>query len=76
MFIDGLDVFDNPPRDVVRLVESLTSPPSGGIKVCIASRPWVEFDDTYRDVPKLQMYILTTEESSWKGFAAVGNLPT
>jgi hypothetical protein len=59
VFLDGLDEFDALPRDVVALVESLTVSSEDGIKVCAASRPWVEFNDAYSDAPKLQMDLCT-----------------
>jgi len=55
IFVDGLDEFDTRPPDVVKLVESLAST-DRHVKICVASRPWIEFDDAYRDVPKLQMH--------------------
>ncbi|KAK3312753.1 hypothetical protein B0H66DRAFT_607812 [Apodospora peruviana] len=60
IFIDGLDEFDVHPKEVVSLIEVISSASSGdGVKICVASRPWVEFDDAYRDVPKLQMDLFT-----------------
>ena len=55
IFIDGLDEFISAPKDVVALIDSITASSGNGVKLCVASRPWVEFDDAYRDVPKLQM---------------------
>ncbi|KXX75781.1 hypothetical protein MMYC01_207456 [Madurella mycetomatis] len=62
IFIDGLDEFDAPPKEVVGLVESIVSSSSGGIKVCAASRPLVDFDDAYRDSPKVQMDLFTLRD--------------
>ena len=59
IFIDGLDEFNAAPTDVVALIESITTSSRNGVKVCVASRPWVEYDDAYRDVPKLQMDLHT-----------------
>ncbi|KAK3312160.1 hypothetical protein B0H66DRAFT_570162 [Apodospora peruviana] len=59
VFVDGLDEFSAPPKDVVAMVESITSASGNGVKVCVASRPWVEFDDAYCDAPKLQMELYT-----------------
>lgn len=60
IFIDGLDEFDIPPREVVQIVNSITSSSRDGVKVCVASRPWVEFDDAYRDIPQLEMNLHTS----------------
>jgi hypothetical protein len=62
LFIDGLDEFEADPRHIVSLIESITASAHGRIKVCVASRPWVEFDDVYRDVPQLQMDLLTKND--------------
>jgi hypothetical protein len=59
IFIDGLDEFDIPPKEVVQMVNSITSSSQDGVKMCVASRPWVEFDDAYRDVPQLEMNLHT-----------------
>lgn len=59
IFIDGLDEFDMPPREVVSFVESIATSSRKCIKICVASRPWVEFDDAYSESPKLQMDLYT-----------------
>ncbi|KAH8897809.1 hypothetical protein GQ53DRAFT_884669 [Thozetella sp. PMI_491] len=64
LFIDGLDEFEIPARDVVSLTNSLTSASVDGIKVCVASRPWTEFDDAYHNFPSLQMHVLTWQDMS------------
>lgn len=62
IFIDGLDEFDLTPNEVVAFVQSISSSTRGGIKVCVASRPWVEFEDAFADAPKLQMDGHTTND--------------
>jgi len=59
VFIDGLDEFDVSPSEVVALVESIATSSRNGIKLCVASRPWVEFEDAYAESPKLQMDLHT-----------------
>jgi hypothetical protein len=54
IFIDGLDELEMHPKTTISLVESLTSS-AHHVKVCVAGGPWVEFDDAYRDMPKLPM---------------------
>ncbi|KAK0720832.1 hypothetical protein B0H67DRAFT_682675 [Lasiosphaeris hirsuta] len=60
LFVDGLDEFDVPPKEVVDLHESTAA--SKCIKACVASRPWVEFDDAYRDMPQCHMHLLTARD--------------
>jgi len=61
-FIDGMDEFEDSPKEIVNLVNSLASKVSHGIKVCVVSRPWVEFDDAYGDVPSLRMESATQKD--------------
>ena len=61
IFVDGLDEFDTRPPDVVKLVESLAST-DRHVKICVASRLWIEFDDACRDVPNLQMHQHTAND--------------
>ncbi|KAK4442313.1 hypothetical protein QBC34DRAFT_455083 [Podospora aff. communis PSN243] len=62
IFIDGLDEFESPPREIVSFIASIMSASRTGVKVCVASRPWVEFDDAYRDAPGLQMHLCTRQD--------------
>jgi len=62
VFIDGLDELEVPPNEIVNLVESIASFSQNNIKVCAASRPWVEFEDAYCDVPKLRMDLYTAKD--------------
>lgn len=62
IFIDGLDEFDLTPNEVVTFVESISASAQRGVKVCVASRPWVEFEDAYADTPKLHMDRHTTKD--------------
>ncbi|KFY14487.1 hypothetical protein V492_02587 [Pseudogymnoascus sp. VKM F-4246] len=44
-FIDGLDEYDGNPQDIIELVGILRHSPY--IKVCVASRPWNEFETAF-----------------------------
>lgn len=55
LFIDGLDEFDTPPKDVIRQIQEITSLCPTGLKVCVASRPWNTFQGEYGQGPALQM---------------------
>ncbi|KAK7986964.1 hypothetical protein PG988_001952 [Apiospora saccharicola] len=62
IFIDGLDEFNLSPTEVVKLIKEITSI-SSSVKICVASRPWTEFDDAFGKVPLLQMHLLTLEDT-------------
>lgn len=57
IFIDGLDEFEVLPRSVLDLVQDLSS--RKGVKVCVASRQWSEFNDVLDSNPMLRMQDLT-----------------
>ncbi|KAK0721977.1 hypothetical protein B0T26DRAFT_749444 [Lasiosphaeria miniovina] len=64
LFIDRLDEFDVAPVKVFEMVDVIARKGGDGIKLCVASQPWTEFDDAYRDtVPALHMHLLTREIS-------------
>lgn len=52
ILIGGLDEFDILPRRVLDLIQNLTR---SGIKVCVASRQWSEFNDVLDQHPMLRM---------------------
>lgn len=61
IFIDGLDEFEGDCHALISLVQSCLASP---VKVCISSRPWNEFEDTFGDRPRLQMQDLTYQDIS------------
>ncbi|KAK8064411.1 hypothetical protein PG994_007049 [Apiospora phragmitis] len=63
LFIDGLDEFDLVPTEVVRLINNLASISTDFLKICVASRPWTEFDDAFRSEPMVQMHLLTNDDT-------------
>ncbi|KFY89381.1 hypothetical protein V498_06457 [Pseudogymnoascus sp. VKM F-4517 (FW-2822)] len=44
-FIDGLDEYDGNPQDIIEMVGILRHSPH--IKICVASRPWNEFETAF-----------------------------
>ena len=56
-FIDGLDEFDGDHRDLVNLLEDVITSPH--IKICVASRPWLVFEDGLKHRPSLMLHHLT-----------------
>lgn len=60
LFLDGLDEFDGKPEILITLLRRLTS--SYPIKVCLASRPWTEFEDEFMSKPSLKLENLTRSD--------------
>lgn len=60
-FIDGLDEFKIMPAEILRLIQGLCA--RDGIKVCVASRQWLEFNDKLDGYPMLRMQDLTRDDT-------------
>jgi hypothetical protein len=56
-FIDGLDEFGGDHSELITLLSSLVS--QGNVKMCVASRPWVVFEDAFSQDPSLMLRDLT-----------------
>jgi hypothetical protein len=56
-FIDGLDEFGGDHSELITLLSSLVS--QGNVKMCVASRPWVVFEDAFSQDPSLMLHDLT-----------------
>jgi hypothetical protein len=54
--IDGLDEFAGEPRKIARFVLSAARP---NVKLCVASRPWLPFEDAFKQRPSLLLERLT-----------------
>ncbi|KAH6681585.1 hypothetical protein B0J14DRAFT_218079 [Halenospora varia] len=57
LFVDGLDEFEVPPAQILDFIHKINSFP--GVKICVASRAWAEFEDSFGQSPMLQMHNLT-----------------
>jgi hypothetical protein len=57
-FIDGLDEYQGDPSELLRLIQRLGAA-SPHLKFCLSSRPWVAFEDTFKECPKLMLQDLT-----------------
>ena len=57
LFVDGLDEFDGEKDELANLMLELSAKPN--VKICAASRPWVEFQSKFSGVPGLRMEALT-----------------
>jgi hypothetical protein len=55
-FIDGLDEHSGDHTDIIQLFESIQSP---NLKLCLSSRPLVDFHDAFHNCPKLKLQDLT-----------------
>lgn len=56
-FIDGLDEFNGDHKDLIDLIHRLVSLPN--VKICVASRPWIVFEDAFNRAPSLMLHNLT-----------------
>jgi hypothetical protein len=62
LFIDGLDEFDGPPSEMGSLVLELSRISPQTIKLCVSSRPWLVFEESFRQIPFLRMEDLTRRD--------------
>ncbi|KAK0616675.1 hypothetical protein B0T14DRAFT_250916 [Immersiella caudata] len=60
IFVDGLDEFEVAPAAVIELIQRINF--RSGTKLCIASRPWTEFNDAFRANPTLRMQDVNTAD--------------
>lgn len=56
-FLDGLDEFDGNPQVLVEFVGRITE--KDNVKLCVGSRPWNLFQDTFEQSPSLRLEQLT-----------------
>jgi hypothetical protein len=54
---DGLDEVEGEPMDLVQLIQDLSS--HRNVKMCVASRPWIIFEEAFSQKPWLRMEDLT-----------------
>ena len=59
-FIDGLDEFSGKLQELISFIQSIAIP--NRMKVCVASRPWVEFEDAFQTSPSLMLENLTYDD--------------
>jgi len=59
-FIDGLDEFDGNCTELVDFV--LEHSARSNVKMCVASRPWLEFEDAFHRFPSLHLEDLTAPD--------------
>ena len=64
MFIDGLNEFGIDPEEVLKVIKYISPTDPEFLKLCVASRPWVQFDVVFSNVPQLRMERLTKDDIS------------
>lgn len=57
LFVDGLDEFDGDPQTLLVQFKQLIDLPN--VKLCVASRPWLVFEDAFNRKPTLMLQNLT-----------------
>jgi hypothetical protein len=57
--IDGLDEFDGDCSDLAHFLLDILSDGRDNVKMCLASRPWLVFEDAFRRRPSLRVEDLT-----------------
>jgi NACHT domain len=57
LFIDGLDEFEGDYASITGLLHRISKLP--WLKVCVSSRPLLDFEDSFRSVPSLRLQDLT-----------------
>ncbi|KAG8166856.1 hypothetical protein KVR01_002545 [Diaporthe batatas] len=60
LFLDGLDEFTGSHEDLVNYFQSLLCYDS--LKICFASRPWVVFEEAFKEQPHLMLQHLTRND--------------
>ncbi|KFY47630.1 hypothetical protein V495_01894 [Pseudogymnoascus sp. VKM F-4514 (FW-929)] len=60
--IDGLDEFEEDHEDLVIIFRDITHLSKGRSKICLSSRPWVIFEDSFRACAGLKMQNLTYKD--------------
>lgn len=57
-FIDGLDELEGDTFKLISLIDRLTQ--YKNVKICVSSRPWVEFEDAFGSRPTVKLHEHTT----------------
>ena len=57
LFIDGLDEFGGDPQALIAVVKSISQ--LSNVKLCVSSRPWLEFESAFGRAPSLRVQDLT-----------------
>lgn len=63
LLLDGLDEFDGDKSRLISLIQTLGA--YDNVKICVSSRPWVVFEDGFRQQPSLVLQHLTHNDISF-----------
>lgn len=58
--IDGLDEFDGNSKELAEWIIHVSRRPN--VKLCVASRPWLAFEDAFKSLPYLRVETLTSHD--------------
>ena len=59
-FVDGLDELDGDHEQLSETFKRVSK--LDNVKICVSSRPWVVFDDSFRNLPRLRLQDLTRDD--------------
>jgi len=59
--IDGLDEFDGEGTELADFIQVTVSSRTN-VKICVASRPWLVFEDAFQQLPSLRLEVLTSAD--------------
>lgn len=57
LIVDSLDEFSGDHDELIKFIQDLSK--HNGIKLCLASRPWLVFEDAFSQLPSLMLQDLT-----------------
>jgi hypothetical protein len=57
LLVDGLDEYEGNHAALAEMFKKLAK--SSGVKMCLASRPWVVFENAFKNIPRLRLQDLT-----------------
>lgn len=60
LFVDGLDEYDGDHETIAEFFKSIAALPN--VKVCISSRPYLVYEDTFKGSPSLRLQDLTFQD--------------
>lgn len=61
IFVDGMDEYSGSHEYLIGIVAALAKIPN--VKICVSSRPWIDFSDAYSNSPwKLNLHDLTRKD--------------
>lgn len=60
LMIDGLDEFDGNSKELADWIIRVSRRPN--VKLCVASRPWLAFEEAFKSLPYLRVETLTSQD--------------